>query len=86
MVATSVYGGVLALSGLLFFAMPVYVAKRRELRSDDTSDAKAARAVRRSLRSPLLYLVGLLGGFLDARLAWVIFCARAAPVHPSGAL
>lgn len=67
------YGGVLALAGLAFLAMRLYVTRHGTLLHEAVPAAAARQAVRKGLLSPLLYGLGAAVAVADTRLAWGVY-------------
>jgi uncharacterized membrane protein len=67
------YGAVLALAGLSFAAMRVYITRHGALLHEAIPAAAAGQAVRKGLLSPILYGLGAALAMVDTRLAWGVY-------------
>jgi len=67
------YGAVLALAGLSFAAMRIYITRHGALLHEVVPAAAARQAVRKGLLSPILYGLGAALAVVDTRLAWGIY-------------
>lgn len=67
------YGVVLALAGIAFFAMRGYVTRHGSLLHEAIPETAARQAVRKGLLSPLLYGARALLALADVRAAWVVY-------------
>jgi uncharacterized membrane protein len=68
-----IYGAVLALAGLSFAAMRVYITEHGALLHEAIPAAAARQAVRKGLLSPILYGLGAALAMVDTRLAWGVY-------------
>ena len=71
--ATLIYGLVLALAGLCFSALRIYVTHRARLLHASIPAEVAQRAVLRGLLSPLLYGGGALLSLVSLPVAWCVY-------------
>lgn len=67
------YGVVLALAGLSFLWMRVYITRHGALLHESIPPDAARRAVRKGLLSPLLYAAGAALALVDTRIAWAVY-------------
>jgi uncharacterized membrane protein len=67
------YGAALALAGLAFLAMRVYITQHGALLHEAVPAAAARQAVRKGVLSPILYGVGAALAMVDTRLAWCVY-------------